>query len=264
MSNENENQVNAIADLVRASTVNAGVTEVPFIVVPRGFEVQDLEKLGAAPRRVREDIKLHTVESFISYTSLWKADGDSVIFCDEKARTLQAVLDYHEDSDTPTWASHRVHYKAELSREAQAWMANNGKPLPQLSFAEFMEDRVQDVVAPSGADLLERILKLQILKKVVFGSGIRLQTGEFQLNWSEENQQGTVEFPEKISLGIPLFHKGKPYKIDARLRYALNEGKVSFTYKLLNFDEALEQAFAEIVTKVTAEVTEVEVFQGSR
>lgn len=263
MSIENENHVKAIADLVRASTIDSEATDVPFVVVPAGYNLQDLEKLADAPRRIREAVKLATVDSFIEYVNEWKTPDISVIFCNENARALHATIDYHE-GDSPSWCTHGANYKAELSREAQAWMANSGKPMPQLIFAEFMEDRVADVVSPSGADLLERILQLQILKKVVFGSALRLQTGEFQLNWSEDNEKGSVEFPEKISLGIPLFHKGKAYKIEARLRYSLSEGKVSFTYKLLNIDEALEDAFAEIVTRVKQEVTEVKTFQGSR
>lgn len=260
-----ESQVGDIERLVRGSTVHLlpDTLEVPFVLIPEGFKLKDLEEQQVKPRRVREAITLNTVESFIDYLKEW-GDANSSIFADEPARSLGAVIDYHEDAKTPSWGTHTAGYTAKLSRELQAWQAAAGKPLPQVMFAEFIEDRIADVASPQGADLLERVLKLQILTKGVFGSALRLQTGEFSLQYSEEQEKGSVELPEKLSLGIPLFHGGVSYKVDVRLRYRLAEGKVTFIYKLVDIDRLIEHAFSEVVQKVAASLSEVKIYQGAK
>lgn len=258
-----EGAVKDLEALVRASTIDTEHTDVPFVVIPSGHKLEDLERLQARPRRVREVVTLTTVESFIDYMKVWKQPTTSVIFANENMRSLRATIDYHE-ADDPTWCDHRAIYQAQHSRELKAWLENSGKAMQQIAFAEFIEDRIADVVDPQGADLLERVLKLQFITKGVFGSAVRLQSGEFSLQYSEEQEKGSVEFPEKLALGIPLFHNGKAYKVDVRLRYRLAEGKVTFTYKLVDIDRLIEHAFAEIVQKVAAAVTEVAIYQGSR
>lgn len=264
MTEQPETEIRDIERIVRGSTIHE-VDGAQFAVVPNGYKLEDLEKLQQAPRRIRENVVLHTVDAFIEYAKEWRKTGVSVIFANEEARSLRAVIDYHSklgEVDAASWGTHKASYTAKFSREALAWMGKNGKPMSQIEFAEFLEEHIADVVEPAGADLLERALKLQFIQKAVFGSAVRLQSGEFQLNWSEENQKGTVELPEKIALGIPLFHGGTAYKIEARLRYRLAEGKVTFTYKLVEIEAAIEHAFAEVVTKVCQEVTGVAIYQG--
>lgn len=260
-----ENPTTEVADIERlvrtCSVFKTEGVEVPFAIVPDGYTLTDLEKLMPGPRRIRETIDLHNVASFVDYVKKW-SNLDSVIFANGSDRSLRAVLDYHT-GDAATWCSHRANYTAKMSREAMAWVASNGSPQNQTQFAEFIEDRIGDVVKPAGADLLERVLKLQIITKATFRSAIRLQTGQVQLAYSEEDENGTVELPEKIEIGIPLFHNGQGYKLDARLRYRLTEGKVLFTYKLLEIDRAIEQAFDEVVERVRT-VTGLPVLMGAR
>jgi uncharacterized protein YfdQ (DUF2303 family) len=261
VNTENPTETSDMERLVRVSTVHAEPDlEVPFVLVPDGYSLKDLESLRPGPRRIRETIDLHNLTSFTDYVNKWK-DDDSVIFANTGERSLRAVLDYHNPVGA-SWGSHRANYVAKMSREAVAWMASNSSPQNQQQFAEFIEDRIGDVVKPEGADLLERVLKLQIITKATFRSALRLQTGQVQLAYSEEDENGTVELPEKIEI-IPLFHNGQGYKLDARLRYRLTEGKVHFTYKLLEIDRAIEQAFDEVVERVRA-VTSLSVLMGAR
>jgi uncharacterized protein YfdQ (DUF2303 family) len=266
MKSENQSTVRDIEALVRSSTVHvpeSSGAEVGFVVIPDGHTLKDIEHLGKSPRRIRERLEFNTVESLIDYMKAWATDR-SVIFANDKSRALAAVIDYHKKDTMPAWADHRASYTAKFSRELLAWQGNDGKPMPQIAFAEFIEDRIADVVEPKGADLLERALKLQFITKGVFGSAVRLQSGEFQLTWSEEQEKGTVELPEKIAIGIPLFHNGKSYKIPVRLRYRLGEGKVTFTYKLVDIEAAIEHAFADVVRQVRESLPTVGIFQGAR
>jgi uncharacterized protein YfdQ (DUF2303 family) len=263
MSEENASLLVDAERLIRSGTVFTSSAEVPFLVLPVDYKLQDTEALQKRPRRIRERLRFGTIESFVAYVQAW-ADPGSVIFVDEKMRTLRAILDYHASDQSPTWCDHQATFTAQISREATAWMGNNTKGLEQIQFAEFLEERIADVVEPAGADLLERALKLQFIQQAVFGSAVRLQSGEFQLQYSQENQKGSVELPEKVALGLQIFHSGKAYKIDARLRYRLKEGKVTFHYKLVELEKAMEHAFDEITREISAALPEVTLYTAAR
>ncbi|MCH1933271.1 YfdQ family protein, partial [Shewanella sp. A25] len=76
-----------------------------------------------------------------------------------------AIVDYH----APDKAAHGAHVAAmalPYSEEWKAWTAIDGKLMPQREFARFIEENAVDVVAPSGADLLEVVRDLQAVRKV--------------------------------------------------------------------------------------------------
>lgn len=213
---------------------------------------------------MQEHITLNTLDAFITYVKDWRRDA-TVIFANQEQRSLRALIDYHEDSQKPQWADHSANYTAKLSRQLEAWSNKNGQGLDQALFADFIEERVLDVSQPSGAELLELATNLQVITKATFGSVIKLPSGEFDLRYSEEQQQqGSVKVPEKIVLGIPLYHNGPAYQLTVRLRYRVRDGKVVFSYKIVDLDLALEHAYNEIVTKVTAELQTTKVYQGIR
>jgi uncharacterized protein YfdQ (DUF2303 family) len=249
--------------LANAAKVHAANSEVPFVLVPEGHKLTSLEELQVRPRRIEQKVALTTVASFVEFVNASKQPS-TIILANDKSRNLRAIIDYHQGPSEPSWCKHEASYATELSREAKIWFENDNKVLSQVAFAELLEDRVADIVTPTGAALLEIALKLQVIQKAVVGSVIRLQSGEFQMNWSQENEKGTVEVPEKIVLGIPLFHGDGGYKIEARLRYRLNEGKVTFTYKIIDREANLEHAFTEIVSKVRAELSGAPIYFGSR
>lgn len=260
---EDINQVQAIEALVRAQQIHQPPGGIAFTVIPEGYRIHDLEKLQCQPQRIRETVALSTVEDFIAYGKQW-ADADSVIFADEASRKLTGLIDYHANAEAPEWASHQMAFTAVKSRELQAWEANNGKNLSQEGLAEFLEDRIGDVVEPSGASLLESALKLQIHKTSVFGSAIRLQNGNVQFNYTDNETKDSLVLPEKFALGIPLFHRGVGYRVEARLRYRLNGPGITFTYKLLELDRLIEHAFADVVKKTREGLPDVKLYSGSR
>lgn len=265
MSNEKHTEAAAIAALASVGKVQTEGGEVPFIVLQGDCKVQDLEGLQAAPRRVREAVKMTSVESFIAYLAKHKTPN-TVIFADEATRAMRAVVDYHNGNNDPDWCDHKVEYTAAFSREWKAWMEHHNKGMNQIAFADFIEERVADVVEPSGAALLEIATKFHVVRKAVFGSAVRLASGEFQFQYSDENEKkGTIEVPEKIALGIPVFHKGAAYRVEARLRYRLEDGgKLIFTYKLVEPEHTVETAFAKQRAQVVADLAGVPIFDGSK
>lgn len=252
-----QTEVQSLAGLVNAAKVHevSGLIA-PFVVVPKDHTVRDLRELQAEPSRIVGSVSADSVESLISYSRKF-SDSRSTIFASEVSREIMVLMDYHTPN-APSRNTHKAAYKAKPSREWNAWMAIHGKAMDQIAFAEFLEEHTADVVQPAGAELLELATKFQLIRKAVFGSAARLQSGEFQFKYSDENQKGSIEVPEVITLGIPVFHAGKPYSITARLRYRLaDEGKLFFIVKLNDPERTVEHAFKSITEQVKRELADL-------
>lgn len=246
-------EVNSLLAITSAQNVME-VAGNPLVQIPEGYRAQDLEDFLPAPRRIRQRVTLQSAASFIEYCTRFVAPGSTVL-ADSEACALLAVLDYPSASDLPEWCDHRATYQAKLSKAWKIWQKYDGESLSQEAFSEFLEDRAADIVKPTGGELLEIATKFQVIRKAVFGSAIRLATGEFQFNYSDENDKGTIEVPEIITLGLAPFHNGESYEVQARLRYRLREGRLTFTFKLVNPERVVEDAFNSIVKKVKDGVT---------
>lgn len=253
-------ETNALAQIVNSQKVHE-VSGQPLIVVPDDFNVADLEKFLPAPRRVRATPVFRSGDSFIEYVRRFASEA-TVVFADEKQSRLTAIIDYHQSGDSPAWCDHTASYECPYSKEWQAWVAHDGKNIEQGEFAEFLEERAQDVVTPTGAELLEIALQFKVIRKAAFGSAIRLNTGEFQFQFSEENQKGTVELPEVIHIGVAPFHNGEKYEVKARLRYRLREGRLTLSYHLMEPHRFVEHAFRELITKVDDSLENVAVYEA--
>jgi len=231
----------------------------PFAYVPENMAMVSLEQYLESPTRIHRALIATTLESFNRYYNEFKdaVKGNSRIYVDGETVCVVGILDDHQvdGGALPSWCDHRVIYKCPYSRQWEAWMNMDRRKVGQVEFAEWLEDRTQDVQEPSGADLLSLALDLQVHRKVVYGSATRLESGEHSFSYSEDNQTGTVEIPASIQLGIPVFQDGTNYAITARFRYRLSEGKLVLWFELVEPQKYVEDAFNEVIAAVN-EATE--------
>lgn len=227
-----------------------------YTVVPEGYELKSLEEFLPRPLRLEQQVELHDAESFIAYVNGFKLPGATRLFFDQEKETFAAVLDYHE-VETPSWCEHQASFTAKRSPEFQTWSGQNRKAMSQVDFARFLEENLPDVVEPAGAMLLEIALTFEAKKDVEFASGVRLQNGQVQFTYNEvvrgTAQKGTIEIPDKFVLGIPIHVGGPAYRIDVRLRWRLNDGKVTFAYELVRPHRYVEDALKEIRERIAGE-----------
>ena len=116
-----------------------------------------IDPLRETPRERGGTAKLHVLESFIAHANRFKSEN-SALFADSNisAPKLTSVLDYHPEGPESGKAleanarhcHHRGVYAFPLSEEYQAWLKLNGAKLSQQDFAEFLEDRINDVILP--------------------------------------------------------------------------------------------------------------------
>ena len=226
----------------------------PFVIANENYRAIDVEKFLETPVRTIGNITVTTEASFLAYFSRF-ALPNSAVFFDDKNHNIIGIIDY-DAPDKPAWSDHKVGYNCPLYTEWKTWQQNDRKKMNQEDFAEFIENNMRDFVNPNGATMLEIATKFKVIRKASFGSSIRLASGEVQFQFSEENQKGTIEIPETFSLGLAPFKSGQKYSLDARLRYRVREGTLVLWYELIDAEQVIDDAFANIADNVKKSVGE--------
>lgn len=260
---ENEDEYTPIGDFEAA--LGAGYVlaktqtdlPVPYVVIPEGYRLENLEHLLNAPTRKRGTVTLRDEKSFIRYHSIHDGLG-TYIYGTLTPPQFTVVFDDHDAGDMPDrnpgWGEFRAVYECPLSVEWLGWMGKNKSSFAQTDFAQFIEDNLPDIVTPSGADMLEISRSLEAKKKVNFASGIRLSNGQAELTYEEEIQgtaaKGKLQIPEVFQIGIPVLEGGERYQVDARLRYRIHEGRLSMGYDLVRPHKVLEAAVKEVWQRI--------------
>jgi uncharacterized protein YfdQ (DUF2303 family) len=237
----------------------------PYAVVPDGYRVERLGHLvPRRPIRTRQAVALTDVPSFVAYVSRF-AEAGTLIYTDEDKLSAKAIID-HPLPEQPDWGQHVAMLKLKETREWAAWKSVDRKRFDQTAFAEFIENHLLDVAVPDGASLLEMVKQLDIRKSVVFESSIRLDNGQVQLTYVETvsgaQAKSTATIPETFVLGVAPFEGADRYKLVARLRYRLAEGKVSLWFELLRPEDIVREAWLTVMQSI-AEGTGVMTLAGA-
>ena len=228
---------------------------VPFVTVPEGYTVKSLEDLLARPRRIRASVTFTDVRSFVVYVARFADKTASLIYTQEDKLAATAVID-HPKPLLPDWGHHRATLTLRETREWAAWRAVDKKRFDQVTFAEFIETHLPDIALPDGASLLEMVKQLDIRKAVSFESSIRLDNGQVQLTYVENvtgaQAKSTATIPETFVLGLAPFDGADGYKVTARLRYRLAEGKVALWFELLRPEDVVREAWTAAMHQVAS------------
>ena len=254
----------------------SGGGEVAHIAVPKGFEhiTIDNEELLDRPRRTKAIAALSDAESFIAYVKRHAVAG-SVVWCNFNPQTyaldFTAVIDEHANGQ-PGWREHRARLQPAMSAEWKVWTGSNGaqRVKSQVEFAEFVEANEDDIASvegmPSSLQMHTMATEFVARQDMLLKSTTRLQSGGVQLTYVADADAGTTEAMklfEKFAIGIPVFWAGSAFRIDARLKYRIGQGKVSFFYELIRPDRVHEAAAKELIAKVRQEIGETPLLLGS-
>lgn len=232
------------------------------VALPPGWtlvEKDDDPRLLVAPRRKIAKVKMHDAESFIDYTKRHGSLADSTVWCiaDYKAGKVgfTAILNDHgEEDNQAAFRDHRATFSPEFSEEWNRWTGKNKQPFNQAAFAEYIEENLKDIASvegsPTGAQMLEMALAFEANQDMKFKSAIRLQNGGVQMAFTQDDDAGTLAKMsafDRFTVGFPVFWNGDAYRIDARLRYRVREGKLTFWFELIRQDLILEAATQTLI-----------------
>lgn len=236
----------------------------PYIVVPKGYRLHDLEHMLPQPSRKRGTTQLTDAQSFIHVVNAQK-DGDTSLYSTLNPPSFTAV--FNDTAEYPGWGDHRATYVPPLSTEWNTWLGASGRQMAQADFAQFIETNLPDIAEPAGADVLQVARTLEAKKKVNFASSVRLSDGSVQFLYEEDvqgsAQKGALKVPEAFVLAIPVFENGELWRVTANLRYRIGEGgKLAIWYELLRPHKVLEGAVSTLRTQISTE-TQLTMLAGS-
>lgn len=250
-------EIEVLAHIIGAALQirRVGETSMPFVILPEGYRVEDIERSLPAPVRKRGSVALHDEKSFIAYVRGEMAPDTRLYRSLDPPQFLAVINDHGAQAD---WRDYRARYTCPLSAEWKTWLAANGKKATQEEFARFIEDNLPDIVDPPGAEMLEISRTLQAKKKINFASGIRLDNGQHQLSYEEQisgsaGAKGQLRLPEEFNVGIAVFDAGERYRVQARLRYRILEGgSLHIWYDLVRPHKLVEDALEQITGRIEA------------
>lgn len=252
------------AALVAIGAAAADLHEVDGVsvaVLPDGegnwrIEPVDVEKYQEHPRRKAGTVTAREVGSFIAYVNRQKtpatlawADGAGGIraFINDHAPAADSIDGDPLDVGQPGWRDHVAVLKREQTTAYKAWIGHNGRDLTQQQFADFLEDRITEIIEPAGADLLEIATFFQSNTQVAFTSGKQLHNGQVELNYTEQMEErggraGQTKVPTEFVILLrpykdaPAPAEGDPdveqFVVRARLRWRVQGQKVTFRFHL--------------------------------
>lgn len=267
MDNHNANTVRDLSACL-AQIRSVGVDDAPFVVLPNGYAVHNLEKTLEHPIRKRGKVTMNDAASFVDYFKLHQMA--SRIYGQVDPPKFVAVMNDNR-KDEPGWGDHCATYDCPLSKEWKTWKSFAGTPRDQIAFSEFIESNTPDIISsapdePSGAVMLEVATGFKAQKKVNFASHQRLDNGQVDFTFQEEIQgsagaKGHIKVPERFFIGVAVFEGGAPYRIECKLRYRLKDGALSMWFDLVRDHKVLEAAFMDIWQEI-ATGTQTNIWRG--
>lgn len=238
----------------------------------RGIK-QHLDQYRKTPERRRGTAALGDLASFVAITKRFM-DTDSAIFADPNPQgpSLTTVFDYHRAGAeaSPRFGEHRARYAFPISDEWKAWNEQDKKGMNQAQFAEWIESRLADIADPAAAGakakefaallggdfapagkLLELSRGLALRVGMAVKNAVNLGSGEGEMSFVVEHTTadkagGVLKVPGSFLLAIPVFRGGAVYSLPTRLRYRVQEGRVTWFFELWRaaaaFDDAIKEA----------------------
>lgn len=252
--------LDAGAAAVQPITSHSGI---PYVAVPEGYNIHDLESLLPAPARKRADVTTADTDSFIFYTKKHGSLDNATIYADIDAEAslfhLVAVINDHGSNiNAQQWRDHLCQFSPKQALEWKRWLGKNKAHFSQADFATWLEDNLPDVAAvpnmPSGADILQMALGFEANAEKRLRSKISLQNGGVQFEFVEDEDKDTrtkMRVFERFTLGLPVFEgSSNAYPMEARLKYREKDGKVTFWYELIRPDRVFRSAVVDDLVRI--------------
>jgi uncharacterized protein YfdQ (DUF2303 family) len=232
-------------------------TSAPLLLWPHSERLESLERLLPLPTCKRATVKLTDYQSFIAYVQAHKLPGTH-IFAEltPSGGSFKAFIDYHdrnatvEEEGRAHWGKHTVKLDLQYSPELTNWIGKNGKPMDQVTMANFLEENRLDIKAPDAATVIEIAHTFEATQGVNFKSAQRLQSGDRSLFYdvttgAKAGQKGDLTIPEMIGLSMPIFTNDHEYEINAFFRYDISGGSLKLRYEMIRLHKVIELAIAE-------------------
>lgn len=232
---------------------------VEHIIVPPGSSLESMERLMAAPIRIRSHPAFGDIESFAAYAKDFQ-DNKSRIFVDDNKHSFCVVFDGDEKSK-PGWGDHSCSMALHHSHEWDRFRSLDGKKMTPKEFAEFLEDHLpylndNENKQKSGELLgMAQSFKLKLKGNVEVEESLHLGLKTLIIQddstlKSQDKKGKELKFPEELHFNLRIFKNHATYPIKVYLRYRISENAVVFFIKIPDPTLLVEQAFDQVMESV--------------
>lgn len=226
-------------------------------------EITPKGEIAPKPAFIDQIVNLDQAASLVDYVLRFKT-ADTVIFVDVDDTQVVAVIDYHKASSTgPGLVEHRAVLDLTLSSEWETWASISGRMYDQKSFARMIDVNSDDIVQPAAADLLEKVMDLEMATTVTVQRKLA-SSGSSRGSGSVARQTSGTELPPFFLLSIPVFTGEQQVEVRAMTLDSQdgNTGKISLGLELVRTRIIKETELARIARAI-ASATSVPVMLGS-
>lgn len=265
MERDNLTEAEGMAALIQKPFMEE-IQGVPHLIRPSGdgaWTHTAFPELLPKPLRKKGQLHIHEVDSFIAFAKKQGSLAVTNIYLDVdySNQKILATAVFNDDGDEAGWKDHRAVFTPRLGEEWRRWNEKDGMKFDQAALAHFLETNISDITTPpdsklpSGSDVLTFVSRLEEIRTVKYGSGVNLQNGMVQIEFTEEGDsatKGKLELFKEFAIGIRPFFGGSAYEVRAFLRYRIdrNSGGIVFWYELQRADRVLEDASKELIDKI--------------
>lgn len=228
-----------------------------------GDKLVDLEKFATQPYQVAEDRQLPSLKAFTDYLAAFKESG-SVVFADDRAQKLQAIIDYHgaptgENEASPSWCKHKVGFTLTQDEDFAHFLKLDKRNIEQDDLVIELTDYAPHFIIPAAADILGLVGDVQLVDNKELAS--KVGSGGLSMLYKQDKKlaaKGATQFPEVFKVLLPVF-KGFPtrYELPFRLLWKYGEetrNKLVFQVRLVRPHAILEAAFQDVCAQVSTAV----------
>lgn len=128
--------IEKIESLVHAAAIGHPGTDVPTMLVPKGYELQSLERYQDAPSRFRGCYSTRSIEDFAAYVT---AEAVARVFVDTESMDALAFFDLGAP-EHPGHADHKALLTLERTAPYTSLLCANGTAFAQKDLAHWIED----------------------------------------------------------------------------------------------------------------------------
>lgn len=266
MSDE-RTEADAVAEIAAQPVKMEGPIQ-NLVALPPGWDLrhEDNEVFAEYPARHRGTITTRDAVSFIEAVNRrrFPEGGDPAVYVDVPNLGMTAVLNDDQGSGTG-WRDYVVQLGLERTPEWRHWLKNDRANLDQEAFARHIEDGLDELRIPSGAEVLEIAQRFHAAGVTSFKSGIRLSSGMVQFLYEEDVNAtaGELQIPQELELAVAPFYGAAKYAVTAYFRYRLQRDKLTLGYSLIRPRDMERAAFDEVQTQVKEALTGVPFINGS-
>lgn len=262
-------EAEAIAALAQGPARYQDGTVVTTVYPPEwAIRTDSLERTLPEPVRHRGTTIARDADSFIESIVRRRIPEatDPVVYVSVPDLAMAAVLNDDQGSATG-WRDYVVDLILERTPEWRHWLEHDRKDLTQEAFARHIEDGLNELRNPTGADVLEIAQTFHASGTTTFKSGIRLQSGMVQFMYEEDpavsaGRSGELQVPQELELAVAPFYGAARYEVSAYLRYHLQRDKLTLGYSLIRPKDMERAAFDEVLTAVKAGLEGVSFING--